>query len=336
MKNQWITIVLLAILLSSCELFLEPEPKNNAEAIFENLWTTFDESYGPFNERNIDWDALYRIYRPQVTASTTEEELYQTITAMLTNLDDGHVQLVAPDRRIFNANYIRNNKIDDELFNLDVIRNKYLEPGFKQLSDDGYVYGKIRGKNIGYIYFNYVADNFFIMNQFLDENLFSDGIIIDLRHNQGGDFTFGFSAFGRLTNQTRDVFQSRTKNGTGSNDFTPLHTWRLTPGGAYFNKPIIVLTDRYTISAGERSVMALMTLPNVTVMGDTTSGAHATMIGRELANGWYYTIATQNTLLFDGKSYEGIGLAPDVVVKNVLEEINNGIDRTLQYAIDSF
>jgi carboxyl-terminal processing protease len=336
MKKILISIIIFGFTLSSCELFFEPEPANNPEAAFENLWQTFNENYGPSNERDIDWDLLYAQYRPQVNASTSEEHLYTIITTMLAHLDDGHVQLVSPNRPIFNANYLRNNNIDEELFNLDVIRNNYLEPGYKQLSDNGYVYGKIKGRNIGYIFFDYIGDNFFIINRFLDDNLSSDGIIIDLRHNQGGDFTYCFSEIGRLTNQSREVFQSRTKNGPGKNDFTPWHTWRINPSGTYFNKPIVVLTDRYTISAGERSVMAFMTLPNVTVMGDTTSGAHSTMIGRELANGWYYTIATQNTLLFDGKSYEGIGLIPEVYSKNSLEEINSGTDRTLQRAVDSF
>jgi len=95
-----------------------------------------------------------------------------------------------------------------------------------------------------------------------------------------------------------------------------------------------VLIDRYTISAGERTVMAFKTLPNVTLMGDTTNGAHGTMIGRELSNGWFYSLVTQKVELFDGNSYEGIGLAPDIYRKNSLSEITNGIDETLQSAID--
>jgi carboxyl-terminal processing protease len=97
-----------------------------------------------------------------------------------------------------------------------------------------------------------------------------------------------------------------------------------------------VLTDRYTISAGERSVMAFKTLPNVTLMGDTTNGAHGTMIGRELANGWFYSLVPQKVELFDGKSYEGIGLAPDIPVKNQLSEIESGTDKILQTAIEIF
>lgn len=80
--------------------------------------------------------------------------------------------------------------------------------------------------------------------------------------------------------------------------------------------------------------MAFKTLPNVTVVGDTTNGAHGTMIGRELANGWFYSIVIQKVKLYDGISYEGIGIAPDVYSKNVITEITDGIDKTLQLSIE--
>jgi len=193
---------------------------------------------------------------------------------------------------------------------------------------------KIKNENVAYIYFDYVGDNFFKLKDFLSEFPDVKGYIIDMRHNQGGDFTYCFSEIGRLTNQSRFVFKSKTKNGKGNNDYTEWYEWYIYPKGEYVNKPIIVFIDRYTISAGERSVMAFKTLPIVTLMGDTTNGAHGTMIGRELANGWFYSLVPQKVELYDGKSYEGIGLAPDIYSKNTILQINSGIDMTLQKAID--
>ncbi|MEX0985872.1 MAG: S41 family peptidase [Bacteroidales bacterium] len=179
-----------------------------------------------------------------------------------------------------------------------------------------------------------MGENFFHFNDFLEKYTDADGYIVDLRHNKGGNFTYCFSEMGKLTDRERFVFRSKTKNGKGTNDYTPWKEWYIEPSGEYINKPIVVLTDRFTISAGERVVMAFNTLPNVVTMGDTTNGAHGTMIGRELANGWYYTLVPQKVELYDGKSYEGIGLVPDVVVRNDISEISSGIDRTLQAAIN--
>lgn len=330
-KPGW--LLLLLTLLASCEKTFVEVPDNDPEAIFENLWQTFNEEYAPFEERNVDWDALHNQYRPRVNSQTTDDELYTILTQMLATLDDGHVNLTTPNREIFNSNRIRREKLGDALFNLTVVKN-HLEPGFKADDKNSYVYGKVKGNNIGYIYFDYVAENFFKLNDFLREYEQAKGFIVDLRHNQGGDFTYCFSELGRLTDKTRYVFKSKTKNGKGKNDYTNWKEWYIQPKGHYLDKPIIVLTDRYTISAGERSVMAFKTLPNVTLMGDTTCGAHGTMIGRELSNGWYYSLVTQKVELFDGKSYEGIGVIPDVCVKNLPAEMELGMDRTLQMAID--
>ncbi|GAA0879484.1 S41 family peptidase [Algoriphagus jejuensis] len=332
--GKTIALAVLSVFLFGCEkAFIEP-PATNPEAIFENLWTTYNEEYAPFEERQIDWQAVYTTYRPMVNSSTTDAELFDVLSEMLGTFDDGHVSLTAPGREIYYSNKIRRELIDDELFSIPVIKT-YLESGYKVGDEDSYIYGKIKNDNLAYIYFDYVGDNFFKLNDFLNEFPDVYGYIIDLRHNQGGDFTYCFSEIGRLTDQTRFVFKSKTKNGKGPDDFDDWYDWSIHPKGSYVNKPIIVLTDRYTISAGERSVMAFATLPNVTTTGDTTNGAHGTMIGRELANGWFYSLVPQKVLLSDGKSYEGIGLAPEIYSKNTMTGIDAGIDQTLEKAIEA-
>jgi len=334
-KHPGVLLICITLFFNGCETFFAETPSNDPEAIFENLWTTFHEEYAPFEERNVDWEETYEVYRPMVHAATSDDELFDILSQMLATLDDGHVSLTAPGRNVFFSNRIRQNLIDDELFDLSVVKDHYLENGYREGDQQSYLFGKIKGGKIGYIFFDYVGPNFSALNEFLEEYSLMEGFIIDLRHNQGGDFTYCFSEIGRLTSEKRFVFRSRTKNGKGKDDFTDWHRWYIEPSGSFLDKPVIVLTDRYTISAGERSVMALMTLPNVTKMGDTTNGAHGTMIGRELANGWFYSLVPQQVELFDGNSYEGTGLAPDVYVKNQLEELLGGTDRILETAIEA-
>lgn len=327
-------IATLVILITACEKMFIEEPSDTPDAVFENIWTTFNDEYAPFEERDVDWDELYAIYRPLITATSNDEVLFSVISQMLAHLDDGHVTLTAPDKPLFNSNEIFNERINDSLFSIPIVKT-YLEAGYKEGENNSYIYGKIKNENVGYMYFDYVQENFFKLNEFIDTYENVNGFIFDFRHNQGGDFTYCYSEMGRLTNESRYVFRSKTKNGPGANDYTDWHEWYIHPEGNFVNKPIIVLTDRYTISAGERSVMAFKTLPNVTIMGDTTSGAHGTMIGRELPNGWFYSLVPQKVELFDGQTYEGIGLAPDVYSKNEMEDIYLGIDNTLQTAINN-
>lgn len=331
-------IIILAILvfaLSSCEkTFFEPEPAQAPEAIFENLWSTFYTDYGPFEERGVDWEEQYGIYRPLVTANTSDEELISVIKNMLRSLNDGHVSFTTPNSNVFYSNIFVDQRIDDELFDLEVIKTNYLDNNFEENGYGLNTYGWLG--NIGYWHIDAIGENMLETNTILDYFKDADGLIIDLRHNGGGDFTYTFSEFGRFTNEDRLVYRSKTKNGVGPNDFTDWYDWHVNPSGEYFDKPIVILTDRYTISAGERSVMAFKTLPNVTHIGDTTNGSIATKIGKELANGWFYSVVTQKTVFADGQSFEGPGIPPDVIIKNTTANMANGIDSTLEAALGQF
>lgn len=324
----------LAVVFHGCSDFFEDPPANSPDVIFDDVWKTFNEEYAPFDERNVDWSAEYSRFRTGLDENSTDEELYNALTGLLATLDDGHVTLTVPGKEIFNSNSILREKIDDELFNTEIIMNNYLENDYRTGEEGSYVFGKIRGEDIGYILLDYIGDNLFVMKEFLDEFESARGLIIDLRHNQGGDFTFSFSEMGRLADTKYFIFRSKTKNGKGKNDYTPWKEWYFEPSGRFIDKPVVVLTDRYTISAGERTVMALRELPQVTVVGDTTSGAHGTMIGRETANGWYYSLVPQKVELADGRSLEGIGLPPDIFVRNELPPILTGNDEVLETAIE--
>ena len=336
MKNYHIAILALAFAgLTSCEkLFFEAEPGKDPEALFENLWTTFNTDYASFEERGVDWDEQYLIYRPQVNASTTSEELKSVFKMLLQTLDDGHVELTTPDSEVFYSNRIVEQRIDDELFSLDLVRNNYLLDDFRESGNGLNTYGWIG--NIGYWHVDAIGQNMLETNDILAYFASADGLVVDMRHNEGGNFTFAFSEMGRLTDRKRFVFRSKTKNGKGPDDYTDWYDWSISQKGEYFNKPIVLITDRYTISAGERMAMALKTLPNVTHVGDTTNGAAATKINKELANGWYYSLVTQKIEFPEGISFEGTGLAPDIYVRNTTAEMAAGQDKTLETALAVF
>jgi carboxyl-terminal processing protease len=335
--NRIKTISVAATLLlvpAGCDSIFLPEPAADPEAVFENLWTTFDQEFANFADRGVDWNAMYARHRPRVGPTTTDAELFQVLSDLMLPLNDSHVSLTAPNQQTFLSNEHDRARTGSEVFRIDLIRDRYLEPGFGAGHHDAYVYGRIRGQAIGYFYVRAIDAEFQKLERLLDEHPELGGYIIDLRQNRGGNHTFAFTSLGRFTDQTRYVFRSRTKNGPGPNDYTPWHEWHLRPTGRHVDKPIVVLTDRRTPSAAERAVMALRTLPRVTVMGDTTNGSISTKIARELSNGWYYSLTPQQVEMFDGRSYEGRGLAPDLVVRNDVAEIRAGVDRLMEAAIE--
>ena len=322
------------LILTSCEkAFFDAEPKNNPEAIFEDFWNTFNNDYASFEIKGINWQEVYDTYRPQVSSNTTDDELAEILYELIKIIDDGHVTLIVPGKEIYYSNRIYGEGIGKELFDLDLVKSTYMtgEPiVFKY--DDMHTYGWIG--EAGYLHIKGWRDNILEMNDIFDYFETANGLIIDLRGNRGGDFTYAFTEFARLTNEERFIFSSRTKTGKGNEDYTDWFEWKLKPKEPYFDKPIVLLTDRLTISAGERAVMLLKTLPNVIHLGDTTNGAAATKLGKELANGWAYSIVSQQLKFNDGIDYEDTGLPPDIFMKNAEEDILNGQDKTLEAALD--
>jgi carboxyl-terminal processing protease len=333
MRIFHIQVVSLMILSTGCDGIFVPEPTKDPEAVFEDLWTAFARDFANFADRGVDWDALYAEHRPRVTRATRDAELFRALSDLLLPLNDSHVSLTAPDQQVFLSNEHDRALTGRDRFDIGVVRARYLEPDHRTGGHEAYVYGKLRDAPIGYFYAREIGTGFANLHRLFDEHPDLAGYVIDLRQNAGGNHTHAFAALGRLTDRPRYVFRSRTKNGPGANDYTPWHEWHLRPVGRHVDRPVVVLTDRRTPSAAERAVMALRTLPRVTVMGDTTNGSISTKIARELANGWYYSLTPQQVEMFDGRSYEGRGLAPDAVIRNDPEEVRSGRDRLLEAAI---
>ena len=106
-KNILFVISFLAFL--GCEkTIFEAEPLNNPEALFEDLWTTFNTDYAPFEERGVDWEEQYQIYRSQVSANTSSDELFDIMKQMLRSLNDGHVAMVVPNEKVYYSNITHN------------------------------------------------------------------------------------------------------------------------------------------------------------------------------------------------------------------------------------
>jgi carboxyl-terminal processing protease len=65
----------------------------NPEQDFEIFWQNFKEYYAFFNIENINWDETYQTYAIQVSATTSQEALFEIFSEMVAPLKDFHVQI---------------------------------------------------------------------------------------------------------------------------------------------------------------------------------------------------------------------------------------------------
>lgn len=301
-------------------------PDVDALGVLDEAWTAFDETYGPFEQRGIDWDQALADWRPTLTEASSDDELWDALTGMLAVTDDGHVQLYAPNREHWFANAIYRDQIGDERFDLDRVRADYLEDGGVEEADGFVVRGKIGP--VAYVWLGAVGPWVEAIDAARADA--ETGLIVDLRHNFGGDFTFVQGLLGGWTAVDRPVFRSRTRSGPERGAFTAWTEWAIPGEGAPSEVPVVVLTDRFTLSAGERTTMMLRELPEVTVIGEPTNGSIATMIGQQLRNGWYVTLPVQEVEGPLGEVWEGVGVPPD---EELMDDLATPEDEVMERAL---
>lgn len=175
---------------------------------------------------------------------------------------------------------------------------------------DGWIYGDLStNPHIGYIripnFYGISATNIFQMIESLEEVDPLDGLVLDVRHNPGGNadealsiFTSGeFGTLGPLREDaTRTLYRIR--------------------GPVKWNEttPVVLLTDGASHSAAEYFATALQQSGRAVLVGMPTAGNTEGITGVNLADGSLIRLATTTLVLPDGSIIEDVGVIPDIEV----------------------
>jgi C-terminal processing protease CtpA/Prc len=338
MKNTINTILLSGILLlTGCEeTLLDPEYENNAINNFECLWDNYDRYYGEFLVRNLNWDSLYTVYRPMVTLTTSDQELHDLFRRLIYHFHDDHVFIDPSVPGLYRIESGRSDTMKVQTdFSAEMVDTHYLQ-SVQQYSE--HIWFGMFPDNIGYIRMNVFADPLDYIGKAFDNILGqlknTDGIIFDIRRLEGGDDRVARNIAGRFAKEKKLYMTSRKRNGANHDDFETTVNWFVNPeGNSQYVKPVMLLTGRFTASAGETFTWAMNENSNVTQVGDTTLGAFSDIMTKELPNGWSHTIPVGDYRNSAGRNLEGIGIAPDIYVKSTKQETIAGIDRALETAL---
>lgn len=332
------------ITLSSCDQALLGDAEDNTIVNnFEVLWQDYADHYANFRVKQIDWDESYARYRTRLNEQSTEADLYEVLVDMLGDLNDAHVSLfpLGSPFPSFTSGFAARLELSGEyIFNPKLVASRYLVQTFDNYDEDELIHGLLPD-NIGYLYIGTMYESLSFWKERMDRIIAdlrdTDGLIIDLRNNGGGEDEAGRLLASYFTSAEPLYQQTRYKIGPGMDEFEDLRQWRVTATDAeQYLKPIVLLTDRYTISAGETFSLALRTLPQLTHVGDTTTSAFSDVVERELPNRWGYRVSVSEVFDQNGVSWEGIGLPPSEVIRNTPEEVRNGEDKMLEAALRYF
>ncbi len=301
--------------------------ENNPQGNFEALWTILDKNYCFFEYKNIDWNGVKTEYSSRITNNMGNDALFKLMGQMLSELKDGHVNLIASHDITrywsWKEDYPPN-------FYVDIIDN-YLSTDYSTASSMKY---KVLEDNVGYIYYasfsNDVSNSG--LNQILSRMSICNGIILDVRDNGGGSLVNVDRIASRFFNERTLVGYISHKVGAGHNDFSDLYPKYIDSSNSLrYQKSLIILTNRGCYSATNEFVSTMKHAHNVTIIGDKTGGGSGFPFSSELPNGWSVRFSTSPTFNSDKQHIE-FGVEPDIKLSMKYEDVLYGKDTYIEYA----
>jgi hypothetical protein len=336
-------------------VFDTPTP-NTPQANFDVFWESFAENYAMFPFKDVDWSTVKEEVRSQITSETTPEQLFEIMKSAIEPLGDAHTSITAEDiGKQFRGERAGSDYeiLTQNTEQIEGITDKYLSTPLQSWANGQVSYGMLEPET-GYLriesFAQYsdsgkIADDLAELNTALDK-IFSqpnqpENLVIDMRENLGGSDALGIEIASRFTDKPYLAYTKVARNDPNDlSRFTEPQQIMVQPSERPgFDGKLALLTSRYTVSAGETFIKALMGREqDVTLVGENTQGVFSDQLNRTLPNGWTFTLG--NELYFDGEGKiveESKGIAPDIEVPVFTDEdLANGRDSAVEKAEEIF
>lgn len=318
---------------SACQnLIVRPPDSDLNVEDFEAAWSAIDSNYPYLGFKGVDWDSIYTEFRPRAETARGDEFI-GVLHDLLGQLQDGHVFYVMPGGSEIYP-WIPPRRLRDQGRYDPFVVRRYFDRDLKQSASGWIEYGTLPD-NIGYIFLasfqeDYLTEEFSTVLWSLRS---TSALILDMRQRIGGALHNVDAVVSRFLTEPLTRMEYRVQGELI--DISPLDPRGSTP----WTKPVVVLINGLTFSAGEMCAEMLKQLPHVTAVGDTTGGGSAgntqSAPGEfRLPSGRYISIGTTDWRRYDGLPWEWNGISPDVRVVNTLAGIRAGRDLQLEYAIE--
>ena len=323
-----ILVFQLAIMASCEEVMLKDDPPPEPLIVFDYLWKDIKNRYSFFDEKNINWDSLRVVYREKAEKKINEYELFSILSDMLSELQDGHVNLSSTFNRSRTWEWYRNYPLN---YNETVIESRYLGKDYR-------ITGPFKNRVIdSVLYINYRSFSVEVSDSHLDQLMLRavgmKGVIIDVRSNGGGSLKNAYRLASCFSDRPYHFARQRIKTGPGKEDFSAWKDMTVQAReGTRFPGQVIVLTNRTSYSATTFFAQIMKMLPNALLIGDQTGGGGGTPVFGELPNGWIYSFSASQTVNLEGDQLEfGVPVDQKVNIRTIDDQ--NGYDTIIETAL---
>ena len=203
----------------------------------------------------------------------------------------------------------------------DIVRAKITVPSVESKMLDG---------NIAYVKLNDFGESTPAEMQTALTTLMAQkpaGLLLDLRGNPGGYVTTAIAVASQFI-PDGVIMRERFSNGSE-------RTEQATPGGLALNVPLVVLVDKGSASASEIVAGAIQDRLRGKVLGETSYGKGSEQHVELLqGNNGAVRITTAHWLTPNGRTIQGKGITPDVVVDRTADDLTANRDPQLDAAVN--
>lgn len=321
-------------------------PPSDPPAVFDAAVETLTSHYAFFQARKIDWQKAVQAERASVTRKTSDKELFQSLSRLLSHFPDSHVSLDASigdsdldfDPTDAVAYRMRGPGAPEGPGAAKAEPGAYWAPkaaaelidGRERSGADGEIaYGLI--DDVGYLkiatmsgYSDSAADRVMAKAMALFEG--ARAVIVDVSMNEGGYDQTALRLAGRFAAERAVGYSKYAGDGPAGDPPQPIYV-EPSEGPRYLG-PVFLVTSRKTVSAAEVFVLAMRALPNVVQIGEATDGSLSDILSKPLPNGWSLRLSNEVYLDAGGKLWEGAGIPPQMEVGISWSDRSRDVDAT--------
>ncbi|MCA9236031.1 MAG: hypothetical protein KDA44_11200 [Planctomycetales bacterium] len=267
-----------------------------------------DSAYSYRDRLGLDWDELFDAAEAPLAQSNSAKEFARQLGTLLAKAEDKHIWLVVNNETI--PSFVRPPVPNANFKLLSRLVPNWTMHGQRIASgrwDDG----------VGYLAIgNWTAAD--VADQLLpalEQVQKSNGLIIDVRGNGGGDERLAQQLAGCFTDKRLLYGTHVYRDPESPTGFGPVQERWLEPNpdGPQIKTRVVVLTGPVVMSSCE-SFLLMMKAAGATLVGDRSQGSSGNPKPHDLGNGVVLYLPSWKDMTADGDPLEGVGVPADVVV----------------------
>lgn len=283
----------------------------------------------PFLEfKGIKLDSLRARYQAHIS-DYDGDEVTKLLYDLLGDLRDGHVYFLTPSGVQLKP-YTPRRSVRDRYASSFQVSKRYFESDIQYLRNKRIIYATT-AHNLGYIYLpTFMRDDNTWYRDFtkvMKSLRTTNGLILDVRANGGGSDQVTYFI---VRHFIQEPFLSPLWLDPNGNE---LQREYLQPVQEPYLKPVILLQNGTCFSATEGFISMMRELDQVTTLGDTTGGGSGAPKDFNIAYGYRIHLSTIGQLTYEHKYIEWNGIAPDILLPQPKNDLENRRDPQLEKAI---